>query len=377
MAALALVQQGRLNLDEDVNLALTSWHVPDSEFTRAQKVTLRRLLSHSAGLIRGDVGSYAAGEAVPNLVQALDGRTPANLPALRVDNLPGSTWRYSGGGYSVMQQLLIDVTGKPFPGLLQEIVLGKIGMTQSTFVQPLPEEWEAVAASGHDVNGQALKGRWRTFPETAAAGLWTTPSDLARFAIELQRAAQGQSTRVLSADTAKLMLTKQLNGYGFGTWLGGGDQVTTFSHGGSNEGYRCMLFAYVATGQGAVVMTNGDGGDGLFNEVIRAIAHEYNWPDYRPTKKTVARIDPAIYQMYVGQYDESEPRITVSTDRGNLYIAAVPFGQEPVRLYPSAPDRFFMLEGTLEFSFRQDPQGRVTELQIHAGDQTASAKKVK
>ena len=127
-------QQGRVSLDEDVNRTLTSWHVPDSAFTRDQKVTLRRLLSHSAGLIRADVGSYTAAEAVPSLVQALDGRPPANLPALRVDNVPGSTWRYSGGGYSVMQQLLIDATGKPFPALLQEMVLGKIGMTQSTFV---------------------------------------------------------------------------------------------------------------------------------------------------------------------------------------------------------------------------------------------------
>jgi CubicO group peptidase (beta-lactamase class C family) len=348
MAALALVQQGRLSLDEDVNLRLASWHVPESEFTKEQKVTLRRLLSHSAGLTRGDVGSYAAGEAVPSLVQTLDGRPPANLPALRVDNVPGSTWRYSGGGYSVMQQLLIDVTGKPFAGLLQEMVLGKIGMAQSTFVQPLPEHWEAIAARGHDVDGQVLKGRWRTFPETAAAGLWTTPSDLARFAMELQRAAQGQSARVLSAETANLMLTKQLNGYGFGAWLGGGEKVTTFSHGGSNEGYRCMLFAYVGTGQGAVVMTNGDGGDGLFNEVMRAIAREYD-----------------------------ESGITVSTDRGHLYIAAASFGQEPVRLYPSTADRFFMLEGTLEFSFHKDTQGRVRELQIHAGDQTASAKKLK
>src|SRR5688572_6564828 len=234
MAALALVQQGRLSLDEDVNRTLTSWHVPHNEFTKDQKVTLRRLLSHSAGLIRNDVGSYAAGEAVP---------------------------------------------------------------------------------------------------------------DLARFAMELQRAAQGRSTRVLSADTAKLMLTRQLGGHGFGVWLGGDENVTTFSHGGANEGYRCMLFAYVATGQGAVVMTNGDRGDGLFNEVMRAIAAEYDWPDYRPPEKTMARIDPAIYQAYVGQYDESESRITISTDRGHLYIAAVPFGQERIRLYPSTADRFFLLEG--------------------------------
>src|SRR5687768_9261887 len=172
------------------------------------------------------------------------------------------------------------------------------------------------------------------------------------------------------------MLTKQLNGYGFGAWLGGGAQVTTFSHGGSNEGYRCMLFAYVASGQGAVVMTNGDGGDGLFNEVMRSIAREYDWPDYQPTEKTMARIDSAVLPDYVGTYDESDSPITVSVDRGQLYITAVPFGPERIRLYPSAADRFFIVGGTLEFSFRRDAQGRVAELTIHAGDQTASARKV-
>lgn len=171
MAALALAQQGTLSLDDDVNRTLKSWRVPDNDFTREQKVTLRRLLNHSAGLSRDDVGSYEAGERLPTLEQALDGREAAKLPPLRVETPPGSQWRYSGGGYSVIQQLMIDATGKEFPALLQELVFSRLGMNDSAFSQPLRMDWENVAASGHDANGRPIRGRWHTFPEMAAAGL--------------------------------------------------------------------------------------------------------------------------------------------------------------------------------------------------------------
>ena len=252
MAALALVQRGTLDLDDDVNLTLTSWRVPDNDFTKSEKVTLRRLLNHSAGLSRDEVGSYMAGEALPTLMQALDGHEPAKLPPLRVETVPGGHWRYSGGGYSVIQQMMIDSTGKSFPELLQELVLDRVGMTNSAFSQPLRKDWEGIAASGHDANGQPLKRRWHTFPEMAAAGLWTTPSDLAQFAIEVQQSLQGKSSRVLSSAMTKLMLTKQLGGYGLGVWLGGAEKVTSFSHAGSNEGFTCILAASLKAGQGAV-----------------------------------------------------------------------------------------------------------------------------
>lgn len=376
MAALALVQSGRLSLDENVNSKLASWKVPDNEFTRDQKVTLRRLLSHSAGLNVEDVGSYASGEPLPTLVQALDGLQPAHSDPVRVQTVPGGTWRYSGGGYSVVQQLLIDVMATPFPELMHALVLGKIGMTSSTFRQPLPADLEPLAATGHEVSGEPLEGRWYAFPQAAAAGLWTTPSDLARFAIEIQRSYKGQSNAVLSADMTKQMLTPHLGGYGLGLWLGGQGAAASFSHPGQNQGYTCILFGYLETGQGAVVMTNGDGGNGLFNEILRAIAHEYAWPDYRPREKTAVRGNPAVYASYVGEYDVSGMHVTVTADREQLFVLAPPVWPQRIRLYPSADDRFFLLDEDVDLTFVKNGQGQITEMRAVAGGQTVTAKKL-
>jgi CubicO group peptidase (beta-lactamase class C family) len=377
MAALALVEQGKLRLDENVNAKLKSWQVPDNEFTKDEKVTLRRLVSHSAGLTVHGFRGYAADESVPTLVQALDGQKPANSAAIRVNVLPGSIWRYSGGGYNVMQQMMIDVTGKPFPDLMQQLVLSKIGMKHSTYQQPLPKEWEAMGAVGHRANGDLVKGRWHTYPEMAAAGLWTTPSDLARFAIEMQQSFVGKSNKVLSAEMTRQMLTKQKGDYGLGIGLGGKEKITTFSHGGSNEGFKCMLFAYLESGQGAVVMTNGDRGSTLGSEILRAIAREYGWPDYQPTEKTVAQINPEIYPSYIGNYEVSGASVTISTEAGRLYILAPPLGPRRVQLYPSADDQFFTLEENLEFRFLKDAQGGVSELQVRSGGNVMTGKKAK
>ena len=377
MAALSLVQAGKLSLDENVNLKLKSWQVPDNEFTKDQKVTLRRLLNHSAGLNVEDVGSYAADEPLPTLAQALDGVKPAHSPPIRVDVVPGTKWRYSGGGYSVVQQLLIDVTGKPFAELMQELVLRRIGMTHSTFDQPLPHNLEAIAATGHDMKGEPLNGRWHIFPQAAAAGLWTTPTDLAQFAIELQKSYDGRSNRVLSVDMTREMLRKQVGGYGLGLWLGGKEKITNFSHAGQNEGYTCILVDYLDTGKGAVIMTNGDRGSGLFNEILRAIAREYGWPDYQPIEKTVADVDPAMYRSYVGDYDVNGILTTITTDGQQLFALASPLGPEPVRLYPSAEDRFFLLEQDVDLAFLKDTPGHVTEMRATVNGQTVAARKVK
>lgn len=282
MAALQMVEREKLKLDEDVNLKLKSWKVPDGELTREQKVTLRRLVSHSAGLTVHGFRGYAADEPAPTLLQALDGVKPANSAAIRVDILPGSKWRYSGGGYNVLQQLLIDISGKSFPELMRREVLERIGMEGSTYEQPLPASRSGQAATAHLRSGEPVKGKWHTYPEMAAAGLWTTPSDLARFAIELQQAYAGQSKKVISQAMAMQMLTEQIGGSGLGIGVGNRNGRPNFSHGGSNQGFRCMLFAYRDTGQGAVIMTNGDNGRALVEELMRSIAREYEWPDFRP-----------------------------------------------------------------------------------------------
>src|SRR3984957_2209130 len=187
LVALHLVDEGKLSLDEDVNLKLRSWKVPENEFTKTEKVTLRRLLNHSAGLTVHGFPGYEAGKPVPTLVELLDGKPPANTEAIRVDVTPGTIWRYSGGGYEVMQQLVLDVSGeKSFPKLAKQFVLGPLGMTHSTYEQPLPKEWEGNAATAHDGKGQPIDGKYHTYPEMTADGLWTTPSDLARVVLELQ-----------------------------------------------------------------------------------------------------------------------------------------------------------------------------------------------
>ena len=379
MASLALVEQGRLSLDENVNSKLTSWHLPDNEFTRSEKVTLRRILSHSAGLTVHGFPGYGANEQVPTLIQILDGqKPPANTDPIRVDILPGKQLRYSGGGYTVLQQLMMDLTGKPFPDLMQELVLGKIGMTHSVFAQPLPGELEGIAATGHRPDGEAIKGRWHTYPEMAAAGLWTTPSDLALFAIELMESAQGKSSKVLSQKMARQMVTKESGSYGLGVSVGDIQGTAKFSHGGGNEGFTCILVAYVETGQGAIVMTNSDSGPPLFNEILRGIAQEYNWKDNRPRERTTVQIDPATLPLYSGQYDAGGTPVTIGLQSGQLSIQASPLGPAPLKLFPFGEDRFYLPDSdSFELRFVKDKQGRVTELQIQAGPDQATATRVK
>jgi CubicO group peptidase (beta-lactamase class C family) len=276
LVALHLVDEGKLSLDEDVNRKLRAWKVPENEFTKTEKVTLRRLLNHSAGLTVHGFPGYAAGAPVPSLVEVLDGRKPANTDPVRVDKIPGTLWRYSGGGYEVMQQLVEEVAGKPFPQLAREIVLGPLGMRHSTFEQPLPKRLEANAASGHTSSGATIPGKYHTYPEMTAAGLWTTPSDLALVVHELQTGGH-----VLKPETQRQMLTKVLGDYGLGLGLTETNGQKAFSHGGSNAGFQCMLFAYREGGRGAVVMTNGDRGGALANEIMRSIAAEYGWVDYK------------------------------------------------------------------------------------------------
>jgi CubicO group peptidase (beta-lactamase class C family) len=273
LAVMRMVEEGKLDLDQDVNQKLAGWKVAENEFTKKEKVTLRRLLSHSAGLtVHGFLG-YAPGKPVPTLVQVLDGKEPANSGPVRVDLVPGSQWRYSGGGYCVVQQLLVDVNGKKFPALMREMVLDRLGMKDSTYQQPLPKKLENRAATGLLITGIPVEGGRHTYPEMAAAGLWTTPTDLALFVIELLKPG-----RVLSKKTTRQMLTAVKGGYGLGISVQGKGDSQLISHGGNNAGFSCYLIGFTKTGQGAVVMINSDAGNPVIQEILQRLAKEYAWP---------------------------------------------------------------------------------------------------
>lgn len=364
MAALKFVQDRKLQLDQDVNRWLRSWKVPSNSFTEEQPVTLRRLLSHTAGMTVHGFPGYARTSGLPTLQQILDGQRPANTAAIRVNAVPGSAWSYSGGGYIVVQQLLLDLSGKPFPKIMRETVLDPLGMTESTYEQPLPPERAQEAAVGYRVSGRPVVGKWHTYPEMAAAGLWTTASDLARFAIEIQKTVRGESNRVLSPEIVRLMLQPGLNDWGLGFQIRGEGKNARFRHGGSNEGYRALLEAFVQRGQGAVVMTNSDNGATLAKEILLAIAREYGWPGVKPEEKVLAKIDPAIYDRYAGEYKLSGlwGTVKIAARDGHLYLDFP--GYPKTRLYPESETKFFMLEGGREVTFLRDDRGRVTQIKI-------------
>ena len=376
LAALHLVQEGKLSLDENVNDKLRTWKVPDNQFTAQEKVTVRRILSHSAGINAQGLPGYTSDEPIPNVVQILNGEKPANTDPIRVDVVPGTIWRYSNGAYVILQTLISDVTDKAFPEIMNELVLRPAGMTHSTYEQPLPKNPWPLAATPYGDNGEPVKGGWHTYPEMAPAGLWTTPSDLAHLAIEVQNEYVGKSNKILSQQMVREMLTHQKDDWGLGFALESPGHKARFAHGGQNAGYRCDLEAYAEMGPGLAVMTNSDGGEFLIQELLRAVAKEYSWPDFQPIERTVAKIDPAILGAYAGTYESPNAgKITVSVKNGALYVEAPPLGPEAAELYPESSTDFFILSNDVTDSFQKDEKGNVSKVIVHAFGHSFEMKK--
>jgi CubicO group peptidase (beta-lactamase class C family) len=284
LAVLRLVEQGKLNLDIDVSQYLRSWKIPTNRFTEQTKVTLRELLSHTAGATVHGFAGYAAGEKVPTLVQVLNGESPANSAPVTIDFVPGTRFRYAGGSYVIIQQVLMDATGEPFPDLMQELVLQPLHMVHSTFQQPIPQKKRPLIAVPYDKEGSAIEGGPRTYPEMAVAGLWTTPFDLALFALGVQNALAAKPGAIVSPSMAHEMLKPVLGFYALGFAIAGNGPNRYFSHPGANAGFLSFLFVY-EKGDGVVLMSNQQYSKALGLEIIHAIAKQYGWAEY-PTDST-------------------------------------------------------------------------------------------
>jgi CubicO group peptidase (beta-lactamase class C family) len=280
MVALRLVEDGQLDLDADINDALTSWKVPASKHTETYKVTLRGLLSHTAGLSNFGYPGYPYGEALPTITQVLYGKPPATSKPVRVVQPPGKGFRYSGGGFLAVQQLIEDVTGRTLTDLAREWVFNPLGMGDSTFESILPEAMQPRAATAHNRKGMPIPGRWHIYPEQAAASLWSTPTDLARLAVEVIQSRQGESNRVLSTEMTRQMLTPQISWIGLGFPIIQEDGRTKFEHPGWNEGFHSLLVGCPETGQGVVWMANGESGKSLGREVMRTLPGGFGWKRY-------------------------------------------------------------------------------------------------
>lgn len=278
LAALTMVESGTFGLDEPVNDLLHSWTLPESAYTQDRPVTTRHLLSHTAGTTVSGFQGYAHGEAVPTTSQVLDGSAPANSAPVIVDQAPGAAFRYSGGGYTVVQQLVADLRREPFEAALASLVLSPLGMTSSSFAQPIPLSASSDYARGH-TEGRRVPGGFHVYPEMAAAGLWSTAADLALVILEIQLALAGQSETLVSGPSAELMTTPVSPQYGLGVvpLARGGERY--FSHSGRNEGFDALLIGHMEAGVGAVVLTNGQS-DTLIWNVLDFLGKRERWPGF-------------------------------------------------------------------------------------------------
>jgi len=374
LGVMRLVQERKLDLDKDVNEYLTSWKVPPNGAWQP-RVTLRQLLSHSAGMTVHGFPGYLRSEKLPTVLDILDGCPPANTVRIEVNIVPGTQVRYSGGGITVAQQLVVDVLGQPFPRIMRELILDPVGMKHSTYEPPLPKRWQGSAATAHPYKNRPLDGKWHVYPEMAAAGLWTTPSDLARAGIQLQLALKGDSNCVLSRDTATAMLTPGIEEeIGIGFFLSGTGRNVRFGHNGWDEGFVAEMTMYKETGNGAVIMVNSNEGNPMLYEIERAIAREYNWAGYfEDERKSVALSDDTLGR-FVGTYT-NKTGLEYSVIQENGHLLFKPPGQPPIEVYPQSGTNFFMKILNAEIAFDVTKDGHVKALKLQQEGRIFSAER--
>jgi len=384
---LKLAQEEKLNVEEDINKYLTTWKFPYDSLSHGKKITVANLLSHTAGLNVHGFPGYEKGDTIPTLLQILNGEHPANTIAVRSAFEPSLKGKYSGGGTTISQLIVQDITNMPYDKFMWENVLKPMGMVNSSFTQP-PTKNQKQLASGYYVDGKEVKGKFHIYPEQAAAGLWTTPSDLAKYIIETQLSLQGQSNKVLSQAMTKLMLTPYKNKtFALGVFIDTIGGQVYFSHSGQDRGFIGRYFGSIDGGNGVVVMANTDDIP-IVNEIINSVAIVYRWKDfYKPfmtLKKMVLNDD--ILGPYIGQYEnttESEgqynltPGSIVTITKEGHQLQAQVTGQEKINIYPVSDNMFFPKTSDTDIKFVKDDKGAVTKLAIHQNGKYIECKKIK
>jgi len=357
-AVLKEAERGKINLDEDVNSYLKSWKLPENEFTAKKKVSLKYILSHSAGLTVSGFAGYAIPHKVPTLLQILNGTAPANSGAIRVYKEPGGSFNYSGGGYCIAQQMLIDIEGKPFPEIMQELVLDPLGMKNSTYSQPLQADQLKWAATGYLPDGKQTTGKRHTYPEMSPAGLWTTAEDLAKFAIDIQLTVKGQSEKVLTQQMADKMTSPLIEPFeGLGIFLEKKQQDIYFNHGGWNEGFSSKIIAHKNKGYGLVILTNGNQ-PMLIEELIRSVAINYNWSNYvLPIYKKI-QITAADIENNGGRYrSEKYELIKIYADGDRLFLQKN--AEEPEELFKVAANTYALRNWEAQTKIVRNPSDHI------------------
>ncbi|MGK6341455.1 serine hydrolase [Chryseobacterium sp. DT-3] len=360
-AALSEVEAGKINPDADVNTYLKSWKIPENEFTKEKKVSFKNIASHTAGFTVSGFPGYEPGKPVPTLVQLLNGQSPSNTPAIFVDKAPGTPFRYAGGGYCVMQQMMMDIEGKDFTTIMNEKVLIPLNMKNSTFSQPLSEAQAQLAATAYNQEGVKVAGKHHIYPEQAPAGLWTTAEDLSKFIIDVQNTLSGKSSTIISQKTAEEFTTPFIDPFmGLGVFLENREGHIYFNHGGWNEGFSSRFIASKTSGDGIVVLTNTNKPE-FVEELVRSVAEVYHWPEFNSPVNKVLPLNNEDFS-YTGRYsNDTYGFFKIYSEKGKLM--AVNNTETPMELLKTGKDTYAVREWDFKLKLVKNSQTGKTELE--------------
>ena len=362
---LKLAQEDRLNLYTDINTYLTGWKFPYDSLSRKKKITIANLLSHTAGLSIHGFPGYEQGDTIPTLAQVLDGRRPANTSPVRSQFEPGLKFQYSGGGTTISQLILMNLTHQPYDRYMWENILKPMGMTNSFYTQPPAVDKQVLLATAYRRDGSEVKGKYHIYPEEAAAGLWTNPTDLCKYIIETQLSYEGKSHKVLSQQFTRLRLTPYIDqSAALGVFIDKKGDARYFQHGGSDAGFLSQYYGSLEGGNGVVVMVNSDNGP-ILQEIINSVAIVYKWKDfYNPVLKKTVPLTPEQLKTFEGKYQfqqHKEAFIQITADGDHLLLKQLWDGQE-IRFLPESDLDFFCLEMPFPLKFIKDKEGAVTQM---------------
>jgi len=366
VGVLRLVQEKKLDLNADINKYLLTWKFPYDEKSNNKLVTLTNLLSHTAGLTIHGFPGYAKGDSLPTIPQVLDGRKPANTEAVRSSDEPGKRVNYSGGGVTISQMIVMDVTHQPYEIFMQRNVLDPLGMTRSSYGQPPSHANEKIRATGYRADGKEIPGKFHIYPEQAAAGLWTNPVDLCKYIIETQLSYKGESSKVLTPEMTRLRLSPVLEDAALGVFVN--SRVTGslkyFNHNGGNEGFQCTYVGCRDNGDGVVIMTNSDNGSLIYEEILNSVATVYNWKDYYlPEVKKVVDVDSSVLNKYAGKYIlGGQKAIFRNSDNGFMVNV---LGDLYWKVYFTSDSDFFVREFRGSLKFHSDKDKKVTDFKFN------------
>jgi CubicO group peptidase (beta-lactamase class C family) len=297
LGVLKLSEEGKINLDTDINQYLKSWQFPYDSLSKDKKITVAQLLNHTAGLSTHGFGGYTITTPLPTIIQILNGTAPANSGAVRSLFEPGLKSKYSGGGTTITQLIIEDMTKQKYENYMQQQVLSPLNMTASSYTQPPVKTTAYPLATGYYRHDKEVDGKYHIYPEKGAAGLWTNPTDLSKYIIETQLSLTGKSNKILSTTTSLKRIDDNL-----GVFVLNFEGAKYFMHNGQNEGFTCVYIGSVEGGDGLVIMTNSNDGR-ILNDIACGLIGLNQWKSF-PLEVSRKPVNMAIRKESLKSIDQ-------------------------------------------------------------------------